>query len=107
MAIDNRQKKRLRTIGHRLKPIVTIAGNGLTDTVLQEIKRALNDHELIKIKLAITDREQRTVVTTQICEDTKAEIVQVTGKIALIYLAAPEPNTKLSNVNTHRVLGVA
>ena len=45
--------KQLRTIGHKLKPIVTVAGNGITDGVVNELERALTDHELIKIKLAV------------------------------------------------------
>ncbi|MDP4918106.1 MAG: YhbY family RNA-binding protein, partial [Haliea sp.] len=38
--------KQLRAIGHKLKPVVTVAGNGLSDNVLQEVQRALGDHEL-------------------------------------------------------------
>ena len=44
-------KKHLRRLGHNLKPIVTIANKGLTDSVNAEIERALTDHELIKIKV--------------------------------------------------------
>jgi RNA-binding protein len=102
MTINNRQKKQLRNIGHKLSPIVTVAGNGLTDAVLKEIQRALNDHELIKIKLAIIDRHQRQDIVANIRQHTQVEIVQMIGKIALLYLPALEPNTKLSNVNGHR-----
>ena len=97
--MNSHQKKQLRNIGHKLKPIVTVASNGLTDGVLREIQRALNDHELIKIKLAIIDRKQRKILIANICDHTQAEVVQLIGKIALVYLPAPEPNTKLSNIN--------
>ena len=50
MALSQDRKKALRTIGHKLNPIVTVAGNGLSENVLIEIDRALEDHELIKIK---------------------------------------------------------
>lgn len=102
MPINNHQKKLLRNIGHTLKPIVTVAGNGLTDRVLQEIQRALGDHELIKIKLAITERQQRSEMINRICHITRAEAVQVIGKTALLYAPAATPNIKLSNVNMHR-----
>ena len=102
MVIDNRQKTLLRSIGHKLKPIVTVASNGLTDKVLKEIQRALSDHELIKVKLAIIDRQQRKETTVSICHHTQAVIAQVIGKTALLYLPAPKPNMKLSNVNTYR-----
>lgn len=102
MSINNHQKKLLRSIGHTLKPIVTVAGNGLTDRVLQEIRRALSDHELVKVKLAIIDRQQRSATINRICHLTQAEAVQAVGKTALLYSPAAEPNIKLSNVNIHR-----
>ena len=50
MAISAEQKKAMRSIGHNLNPVVTIAGNGLSENVLEELNRALDDHELIKVK---------------------------------------------------------
>jgi len=46
--------KQFRTLGHALKPIVTIAGNGLSENVLAELERALSDHELVKVKTGDT-----------------------------------------------------
>ena len=57
MAISNEQRKAYRAIGHQLNPIVTIASNGLTEGVIEELNRALDDHELIKIKVSVGDRE--------------------------------------------------
>ena len=51
--------KRMRAIGHKLKPVVIIAGKGLTDGVIAEIDRALTDHELIKIQFRLAEREDR------------------------------------------------
>ena len=56
MTTSATDKKHLRRLGHNLKPVVTIATKGLTDTVNAEIDRALNYHELIKIKVAVVDR---------------------------------------------------
>ena len=47
MTTSSADKKYLRSLGHPLKPVVTVAGNGLTESVVTEINRALNDHELI------------------------------------------------------------
>lgn len=76
MSTANDTKKRLRTIGHQLKPCVTIAGNGLSESVLDEVFRALRDHELIKIKLAIPDREARKAIIAELVDSTGAEVVQ-------------------------------
>jgi len=47
MQLTQERKKALKAIGHKLNPVVTVAGNGLTENVILEIDRALEDHELI------------------------------------------------------------
>ncbi len=92
---DNKQ---LRAIGHKLKPIVTVAGNGLSDGVISEIDRALTDHELIKIKLAVGSREARTAVAEELCERSGAEIVQSIGSVILVLRRTAEPDPRKSNL---------
>jgi len=99
MAITSEQKKAMRSIGHNLNPIVTIAGNGLSEGVLEELNRALDDHELIKVKLAIGERDIRAQVITSMVEATNAELVQTIGKVALIMRRNPRANAKLSNLS--------
>ncbi|MCF5260803.1 YhbY family RNA-binding protein, partial [Pseudomonas sp. PA-5-4A] len=59
MPLTQEQKKQYKSIGHHLKPVLIVADNGLTEGVLAELERALGDHELIKIKVNILDREAR------------------------------------------------
>lgn len=96
--MDTAKRKHLRTIGHKLKPVVMIAGRGVTEGVDAELERALEDHELIKVKLAIAESEDRKLVARHICEEHKAELVQSIGKVVLLYRAAKKPNPKLSNL---------
>ncbi|MEY4589981.1 MAG: hypothetical protein RL497_2057 [Pseudomonadota bacterium] len=98
MPLNTETKKHYRTIGHGLNPIVTIAGNGLSEGVVSELERALHDHELIKVKLAINDREERKETVVALCDVTGAELVQEIGKVALIYRATARPDPKKTNV---------
>jgi RNA-binding protein len=98
MKLSNEEKKHYRSIGHDLNPVVTIAGNGLSEGVLTEIDRALNDHELIKVKVAVGDRETRAAVISELCEVTQATDVQQIGKVVLLLREAKKPNAKLSNI---------
>lgn len=91
-------KKQFRAIGHHLKPVVTIAGAGLTENVLAEINRALSDHELIKIKIAVDDRKTRLELVGTACKETQSETVQTIGKVALILRKNSKPNPKTSNL---------
>ncbi len=98
MPLTTERKKQLRTLGHNLKPIVTIAGKGLTENVCAEIERALTDHELIKIKIVIEDRDMRKALSEEIAKQFSAEIAQTIGKIILLFRASTKPNNKLSNL---------
>lgn len=85
MSLSPKTKKVLKGKAHVLKPIVSIGNKGLTEAVIKEIDVALNDHELIKIRLHSEDREMRRQFLAQICEATTAELVQVIGKLGVIY----------------------
>ncbi len=98
MSLSNEQKKRYRSIGHGLNPVVTIAANGISTNVLAEIDRALNDHELIKIKLVIEDKDSRKKVISSIIEAMDATVVQEIGKVVVLLRPAKQPNKKLSNL---------
>jgi len=98
MPLNNERKKQLRSLGHGLKPVVTVAGSGLHDNVMAEIDRALSDHELIKIKLAVEDRDDRVAIGEEIANTLKAEVVQAVGKVILLLREAKKPNPKLSNL---------
>lgn len=97
-SLSNQERKRLRQIGHALNPVVMIGNQGLTENVIEETLRALNDHELIKIKVAGEDRELRATTFEQLVEKTGAQIVQQIGKIVLLYKKAPKQNQHLSNL---------
>ncbi|MDY0249116.1 MAG: ribosome assembly RNA-binding protein YhbY [Pseudomonas sp.] len=98
MSLTQEQKKQFKSIGHHLKPIVTIADNGLTESVLAELDRALNDHELIKIQLRLAERDDRNAIVNDVCQKSSCILVQSIGKVALIYRKNAQPNKNLSNI---------
>ena len=101
MPLSNEEKKAYRAIGHKLNPIVTVASNGITDGVLEELERALNDHELIKIKVAVGDRDVKHAVIAQLLESTASELVQQIGNTALLLRRNPKARANLSNLQRY------
>ena len=99
MTLSNADRKRFRSIGHNLSPVVIIAQKGLTENIRTEIDRALNQHELIKIKLITSTREEKKALTESICDEFTAECIQSVGHMILVYRAAKRPDPKLSNVS--------
>ncbi len=98
MPLSIAEKKRFRRIGHELKPVVMTGGQGLTEAVIAEIDRALEDHELIKVRINGEDREERAAAMAAVATQCKAQTVQVIGKIVLLYRPARKANAKLSNL---------
>lgn len=98
MSLSPAQRREYRALAHNLKPVIMIGEKGLTDSLMQELDRALNDHELIKIKVASAEREARHEMITQVCTASGAELVQTIGKIAVLLRRAKKPNPKLSNL---------
>ena len=63
--ISQKDKKALRGQAQRLKPMVMIGKNGLTETVENEYKHILKRDALVKIKFAM-DRNALTELIPQI-----------------------------------------
>jgi RNA-binding protein len=97
MKTDNQTRKQFRAIGHKLNPIVIIS-NGLSANIATELERALNDHELIKIRVNAEDRDEKKEILDSICAKHSAELIQLTGHIALLYRAAFKQKKELSNL---------
>jgi len=98
MPLSAERKKQFRALGHNLNPIVTVADKGLSEGVLGELNRALDDHELIKVKIAAAEREDRKALVEELAALPGVELVQQVGKVALLYRNNPKPNPKLSNL---------
>lgn len=96
--LSNQEIKHFRRIGHGLNPVVMLGNNGITDGVIEEVVRALHDHELIKIKVIGDDREERQAVIQDIAKKTNCIVAQTIGKVALLYKKNPKANPKLSNI---------
>lgn len=98
MQLDNATIKRLKGIGHDLKPIVMIGNKGITPSITEEIDRALTDHELIKVKLPAGTKEERDVIGNQLATAANASLIHSIGRMALLLRQNPNANPKLSNL---------
>lgn len=72
-------------MGHQLKPVLTVGGNGLTEAVQKEFDSTIAHHELIKVRIRAGDRDVRDDIIREICAQGAAELVARVGNVALIY----------------------
>jgi RNA-binding protein len=85
MELSERQRKYLRGLGHALNPVLLIGNAGVTPAVIAEAKRALHDHELIKVKFRSADRATRDTGLTALAGSTESLLVHRIGHTALYY----------------------
>jgi len=90
MTLKESQKKYLRGLGHKLKPMITVGDNGLSEPLLAEYESTLAHHELIKVKVRVADRGTRDAIIRTLCSGGSAELVQRIGNVALLYRENPE-----------------
>ena|SRR5262245_66571342 len=85
MALTERQKKHLRRLGHALHPIVLVGQKGLTPGVADELRLALEHHELVKLRARVGGRGERDAVLGELARLTGSELVHRIGNVALFY----------------------
>ncbi|MGA2776302.1 MAG: YhbY family RNA-binding protein [Steroidobacteraceae bacterium] len=90
MPLNEKQRKHLRRLAHPLSPIVMLGNAGLTDAVANELERALNDHELVKVSARVGDRDVRNAALASLADRTASEIVQRVGHVGVFYRRRPD-----------------
>lgn len=94
MPLTEHQKKYLRRLGHPLHPIVLIGRQGLTGNVVAELGRALHDHELVKVRARVGNRETRDAAHAELARASASELVYQIGNVGLFF----KKNNKLNKI---------
>ena len=90
LPLTPKERQTLKGRAHSLNPVVMLGNAGLSEPVLKEIDRALNAHELIKIRLPTDDEAERARIFADIATRLSAARVQSIGKVLVLYRPLPE-----------------
>ena len=89
--LEGFQRKYLRGLAHKKKPVVFVGQKGLTETLNGSINDALTAHELIKLKfIDFKDKEDKKEITDTIEKTHGCEMVGMIGHTAIFYRRHPE-----------------
>ncbi len=83
--LNSHQRAYLKSMAHPLKPVVLVGSDGLTEGLEQAVDRALEDHELIKVKLGQSFKGERRPAAAALGEATAAAVVQVIGRMIVLF----------------------
>lgn len=89
--LTGKQKRHLRALGHKLKPLIQIGKKEIENSLIIEADAALERHELIKVRLlesCLSDKHEASEMLAEACS---AEVAQILGKTFLLYRPAKKP----------------
>jgi RNA-binding protein len=90
MDLTGKQRRHLRALGHNLDAIVHVGKGGITDGVVGAVNQALEDHELIKVKVLEESPLDRKEVAEALAERCNAFMAQLLGRVVLLYRQHPD-----------------
>ena len=89
------QKKFLKGLAHRLKPVVFIGQKGLSRNLIGSINDALDTHELIKVKFVeFKEKQQKAGMAESIEAATDCRLVGLIGHTAIFYRRHADPDKR-------------
>ena len=85
--MDKKKLLELRSEAAKLEAVTHVGKNGITPTLVEEIKRQLKDSKLIKVKLlkSAVDETPRADIARELAEKTGAEQIEVKGNTVVLY----------------------
>jgi len=95
--LGGKARHHLRSLGHGLEIVLHVGKTGISDALVEELERALQAHELVKIRLLRECPVDKLDAAVQLAARTGAEHVQTVGSVLLLYRERPEkPAIELS-----------
>lgn len=92
--LSGKQKRFLRAEAHHLSPIYQVGKNGVSEAMCKDISDALEKRELLKVQVLQNCADTPKDVADELAEGTKAEVVQVIGKVIVLYKQATEKENR-------------
>jgi len=83
--LTNPQKRYLKGLAHDLRPTILVGAKGVTPSLLAELDTVLEQHELIKVKIAAEDRETRDSFIQALVDGSQAGLVVRIGNTAVLF----------------------
>src|SRR5689334_11670017 len=83
--LTTKQRQFLKGLAHRLAPVVRIGKGGITPSVIEETKKSILAHELIKVRIEADEAGSRLQMAGELARAADAEVAGTVGKVAILY----------------------
>ena len=90
IALNSRQQRFLRGLGHHLQVKATVGKEGITEQVLKSLNEVVDAQELVKVKLQENFPHERKEGGALLALETKTALVQIIGRVVILYRGNPD-----------------
>jgi RNA-binding protein len=82
--MPKRTIKEIKRIGADLKPTIHVGKDGITDSLIEEVKLQVKTRKVVKIRLLPASGEDKDNIVKEISERSGAVLVDARGSIVLL-----------------------
>ena len=83
--LTGKQRRYLRGLAHALKPLVQVGKEGVTEGVIDAATAALDDHELIKLRVLEGAPRKRADTAEELALGTGSHVAGQSGRVVILY----------------------
>lgn len=83
--MKGKQRSYVKKLANPMKPLTQIGKEGLTENVLSQIDKLLNDHEIVKINVLNSSMISAKEAASEVCEALTAEFISALGNKFVVY----------------------
>lgn len=83
--LKGKQRSFIKKLANPMKPIIQIGKDGLTENVMEQIDKMLNDHEIVKVNVLNNSLLDAKETAFEVCEELKAEYISSLGNKFVVY----------------------
>ena len=91
--LTGKQRAALRREANGLEPVFQVGKSGMDAPLIEGVAQCLAKRELVKLRLLENCPEQPKDVAAALAEATGAEVVQVIGRVAVLFLKKKKEST--------------
>jgi len=89
--LTSKQRARLRSRAHKLEPVQHVGGGGVTPAVLRSVEDALNNRDLIKVRVLDGAPDSAYDTGDLIADGIEgAQVVQAIGRVVVLFRPLPD-----------------
>jgi len=82
--VAGRELRELKAKAQRLKPLVKLGKEGLSESFLRGLDQALSDHELVKVKFE-EFKDQKKELAPALAARARAQIIMRVGNVVVLF----------------------